>query len=137
MKKAVVDTNVLISGLFWEGTPKKVIDKFRYDPDHKMIFSPELIHELRSKLLVKFKMKPEIVTGIVSRITQYSELVNPKFLTEICRDKNDNMVLDTALAGNADYIISGDRDLLTLKEFNGIKIVTPGQFIPHSPRRVR
>ena len=129
MKKAVVDTNVLISGLFWEGTPKKVIDKFRYDTGHKMIFSPELIHEFRTKLLTKFKVKPGIVVSIIEEITQYAELVNPRYLTGICRDKKDNMILDTVLAGNADYIISGDRDLLILKEFNKIKIVTPRQFL--------
>jgi len=52
----------------------------------------------------------------------------PKALTAVCRDPEDNMVLECALEGHAQYIVSGDKDLLELKEFRGIRIVRAAEF---------
>ena len=53
----------------------------------------------------------------------------PKALTAVCRDPEDNMVLECALKGRAQYIVSGDKDLLELKEFRGIRIVRAAEFL--------
>ena len=53
----------------------------------------------------------------------------PKVLTAACRDPDDNMVLECALEGHAQYIVSGDMDLLELKEFHGIRIVRAAEFL--------
>lgn len=136
MIRAVVDTNVLISGLFWEGTPKKCLDKYRFENIYQIIFSPEAIHEFRQKLLYKFRLESTIVNRWVKEITLYAELVIPRYITKICRDAKDNMILDTAKAGRADYIVSGDKDLLVLKVFNkNIKIVSPADFLAVLDRR--
>ena len=53
----------------------------------------------------------------------------PKALAAVCRDPDDNMVLECALAGHAQYIVSGDKDLLELKEFRGVRIVRAAEFL--------
>jgi len=53
----------------------------------------------------------------------------PKVLENVCRDADDNAVLECALVGKAKYIVSGDNDLLVLKEFRGIRIVRAGEFL--------
>lgn len=130
MIRTVVDTNVLISGLFWDGTPKKCLDKYRFENIYQIIFSPEAIHELRQKLLYKFHLEPALISQLVKEMTLYAELVVPHYITKICRDAKDNMILDTAKAGRADYIVTGDKDLLVIKVFNkNTKIVSPADFL--------
>ena len=127
--RCVLDTNVLLSGLLWEGTPKKYLDAFRFSNIYQLILSPELVNELRIKLSRKFKVPDDLIFRWEKEISQYAYLVVPKYETDICRDPEDNMILDTASAGNADYIVTGDNDLLTLKEFKSIPIITPRQFL--------
>lgn len=130
MIRAAVDTNVLISGLFWEGTPKKCLDKYRFENIYQIIFSPEIVHEFHQKLLYKFRLEPDMISQLVKEMTLYAELVVPRYITKICRDAKDNMILDTAKTGKADYIITGDKDLLVIKVFNkNIKIVSPADFL--------
>lgn len=129
MIRAVVDTNVLISGLIWGGTPKRCFDKFRYENSYQLIFSPELVHEFRTKLLKKFQLPSQKVNLWVKELTQYSEFINPTYVTKICRDPKDNMLLDTAHSGQANFIVTGDKDLLTLKSFKHIEIVSPKSFL--------
>lgn len=129
MTNVVLDTNVLISGFLWEGTPKKCLDGYRFASAYQLLFSPELIHEFRTKLLRKFHIPSQRVNLWVKEITMYAELVNPTYTTRICRDPKDNMLLDTAGAGRASYIVTGDKDLLTLLKFNSIQIVSPKTFL--------
>lgn len=129
MIKAVVDTNVLISGFIWGGTPREIIDKFRLDSLYILVISPELVHEFRNKLLQKFLVESVQVDQWVIELAQYAELVSPNYLTEICRDPKDNMILDTALVGKADYIVTGDKDLLILGKFQKTTILSPKGFL--------
>lgn len=129
MTKAVVDTNVLISGFIWGGKPREIIDKFRLDSLYILVISPELVHEFRNKLLQKFLVESVQVDQWVIELAQYAELVSPNYLTEICRDPKDNMILDTAFTGKADYIVTGDKDLLILKTFKTTTILTPKAFL--------
>ena len=129
MIKAVVDTNVLISGFIWGGTPKKIIDKFRFERSFLLVFSPELIHEFRGKLLHKFHLRPELVNQWVEELSLYTELVIPELTAKICRDPKDNMILDTAKSTSANYIVTGDKDLLSLRTFSTITIVSPKEFL--------
>lgn len=130
MIKAVVDTNVLLSGLLWEGTPKKCLDKYRLESIYQLILSPEIVHEFRRKLLYKFRLEQVMINQWVKEMTLYAELVVPRYATKICRDTKDNMILDTAKTGKADYIVTGDKDLLALKVFDkNIKIVSPADFL--------
>lgn len=129
MIKAVVDTNVLISGFIWGGIPKKIIDKFRFEAFFLLILSPELTNEFRGKLLYKFHLEPKLVNQWMEELTLYAELVIPELTTKICRDPKDNMILDTAKSAGAKYIVTGDKDVLSLSVFQGITIVSPSEFL--------
>lgn len=128
MRRVVVDTNVLISGFLWQGTPKKCLDAFRYENAYILILSTELVDEFLSKLLHKFKVEPTIARRWVSELSIYGEKVFPMYTTEICRDPRDNKILDTAQQGKADFIVTGDKDLLILKNFHDTEIIPPKSF---------
>lgn len=65
----------------------------------------------------------------VLRILDMAEAVEPTVRLRVCRDPNDDKFLECAVAGEAEYIISEDQDLLTLKEFQGVKVLSVAEFI--------
>ena len=128
MIKAVLDTNVLISGLLWEGIPKKIIDKYRIENQFILILSPELIHEFCLKLSDKFKVESKTVKEWLNLLKENAELVVVGKTVKVSRDNKDDMVIEAAIAGKADFIVSGDRDLLIIKKYENISILTPREF---------
>ena len=129
MIKAVLDTNVFVSGIHWTGASEKVLrllflDKF------KLVSSAETIGEF-VKIMASFKipMKNEDILWWESLILEKSELVVPNKKINIVKDDpDDNKFIEAALEGNADYIVTQDKHLLKIKEFKGIKIITPEEF---------
>lgn len=139
--KLVVDSNVLLSGLLWRGAPYRLIEQVR-DGKVDIFSSPALLSELAEVLgrpqfadvLERSGSSTEFVLGEVQAMVK---LVYPAlFPIPVCRDPDDDEVLATALAAQADLIVSGDRDLLVLATFQGIPIVTPSsaleRLVPHS-----
>ena len=89
-----------------------------------------LLVELRRTLTTKMKVEPPLADEIIAELSAEFEMVEPKPLSKpVCRDADDDVVLATALAANAEVIVTGDADLLVLKEFQGIKIISPRQFV--------
>jgi putative PIN family toxin of toxin-antitoxin system len=102
---------------------------------HTIITSKPLLDELRRTLRVKFKADPDKLP-LLSALHEQAEIVAPALLGErVCRDKDDDVVLATALAGKAEIIVTGDDDLLVLKRFRGIRILSPRQFLESIDRR--
>ena len=127
--KVVLDTNVFISGIFWKGASNKVILNWK-EGKFTLITSLETILEI-IKILKDFKTKlpDDLIKEWVDLIVRNSIIVGPKEkMTIVEDDPKDNIFIETAVAGNADYIISQDNHLLKLKEFRGIKIITPEEF---------
>lgn len=125
--KVVLDTNVIISGIFWSGPPYECINRWRHKK-MTVICSAGILEEITA-VLVEFKMPEDQINSWREFITQNSVIVQPKNKVDICSDKGDNKFLEAAETGKADYIITGDKHLLTLKEHKGIWIVTPQEFI--------
>jgi putative PIN family toxin of toxin-antitoxin system len=97
-----------------------------------------LIDELAEKLKTRLNFSEEQVAETLADYLTFSRLVQiPKILDAVPRDPEDNMVLECAIEGRADYIVSGDKDLLVLKEFRGIRIVTASEFLSVADKRVR
>ncbi len=97
-----------------------------------MLFSPETFKELRLTLYkTKFSRFVSVLDCVLflSRIKQHSVFVTPEEKISICRDPKDNKFLELAVTGNATCIITGDKDLLVLNPFRGIKIVSPSDFL--------
>ena len=135
MIKAVIDANVFISSALAPGSiPDKVIDLVRQGKI-TLVISPDILAEIREVLLYpKIKKRLKLTTKdadeFVSQIAKTALITAGLFdLKVIEADPKDDKYLACALEGQADYIISGDRHLLDLKSYHGIKIMTPGAFL--------
>ncbi len=130
MLKIVPDTNIFISSIFWElGNPHKVI-KLALDGKIKIYTSIEILQELEKILKRDFNEPVNIVNEQIGLILEISEIVEPaEKLNIIKEDPEDNKILECAISSKADYIITGDKHLLDMKEFCGVKIVNAKQFL--------
>ena len=128
--KAVIDTNIFISGIFWKGKPYHVLDAWKKGR-FELITSVDIVVEI-GRVLRDFEIKlPEdIVKEWTDLIMKHSIMVEPKDrLTVVKGDPADNKFLEAAVAGNADCIVTGDAHLCKLKQFAGIRIVSPKDFL--------
>jgi|SRR3989338_699281 len=128
--KATLDTNILISALGWKGNPKRVFGKIT-SGEVEFVISDEQFAELSETLeYPKFGFTKEQKDKFKSLILEIATFVKPvEKIDAIKVDPDDNMHLESAVAGNVGYIVSGDSDLLDLKEFRRIKIVTAKKFL--------
>ncbi|OGS94673.1 MAG: putative toxin-antitoxin system toxin component, PIN family [Gallionellales bacterium RIFCSPLOWO2_12_FULL_57_18] len=132
--RAVIDTNVLLSGLLWHGAPHELLEQVR-NGELTLISSPALLSEL-ADVISRPKFDVILVRSNTSRIRMLNELhrlvevIEPPPLPHpVCRDADDDAVLAAAIAGQADLIVSGDDDLLSLKIHQDIPIVTPAEAV--------
>ena len=131
MTTAVFDTNVFISGSFWRGPARQLLEYARQGVV-QVVTSRLMLDELRSVLTrsgKSFEMSPQAATTVINQWLRHVTLVTPTRTIEVCRDPKDNMVLATAVEGQVEYIVTGDPDLLVLGEFEGIRIVNVKQFL--------
>jgi len=129
MIKVVLDTNVFISALFWKGPPYQIFKKILEGTILNFI-SPPILNEVQERLLNKFKLPPEKVKEFLEIIIFSSTIVYPKKKLEIVkRDPADNKIIECAVEAKVSFIISGDKHLLEIKKYNGIKIITPKKFL--------
>ena len=134
MHRVVIDTNVIISGVIQKsGFPFKVV-KLWEDEALVLITSPATIEEAGRvlnypKIRKKYKLTDDDIKRSITNLLRYSIIVDdPPEINAIKEDPEDNKILAAAVAGKADYIISGDAHLLGLKSYEGIEIVTPKKF---------
>jgi len=129
MKRAVSDTNILVSAIIYSGLPLKFL---RLASQHAFtpLTSVQLLDELEDVLRRKFARPPAEIDAIRARLEIEFEVVSPAIsLSVIKADPDDDRVLECAVAGRADYIISGDKHLLKLGQYQGIRIVTLREFM--------
>lgn len=133
--KAVLDTNVIISGIFWKGAPFEILAAWQ---EHRLllVISPPILDEYRRVLDEMTKQRPMPVLGSILEIIElHSEMVTPvRFSERVCSDPDDDKLLEAALAARADYVVTGDAALLKIKNHQGIQIVRPRQFLALIPR---
>ncbi|MDI6903512.1 MAG: putative toxin-antitoxin system toxin component, PIN family [Methanocellales archaeon] len=126
--KIVLDTNVLISATFWKGNESKIIKKAE-NGEIQIFTSFGILDEfedvlLRDKFELKIDEMGKTVEEIIEKLVSIAIVVEPKKVVDVVRhDPDDNKILECAIEAEADYIISGDRHLLDLKEFEHIKII--------------
>jgi predicted nucleic acid-binding protein len=113
MYKIVLDTNIFISAILFDGKPEAIIS------------------EISDVLSRKFYWEEWKIERVISDIMEFTKVITTrKSVSLIKNDSSDNRILECALEGNAQYIISGDKKhLLPLKEFRGIEILTPNEFL--------
>ena len=132
--RAVIDTNVLLSGFLWRGAPHELLEQVR-NGKITLICSPALLSEL-ADVISRPKFDAILARSNTSRshaldeFYRLAEVIEPPPLPQpVCRDADDDEVLATSSAGQADLIVSGDDDLLSLKIHQGIPIVTPAEAV--------
>ena len=125
--RVVFDTNVVVAGIVAEGLCREILEI--HLPEHEAILSQVLWDELLSTLRRKFALAADDLP-ILALYRQHAEWSDPARITHaVCRDPDDDWVLATALAGNAEAIVTGDADLLTIGSYSGIEIISPRQFV--------
>jgi putative PIN family toxin of toxin-antitoxin system len=126
---AVFDTNILFSATGWRGNPFQCVERARAG-EIQAVTCPELVEELAEKLNLRLHFSAEQVAETLADYLGFLRVVQiPKLLKAVPRDPEDNMVLECAIEGQAQYVVSGDIDLLVLKEFRGIQIVRASDFL--------
>ena len=131
MIRIVADTNIFLSGIFWKGNfSSQVIDLWR-NRKLDLISSIPIIEELTKNLEgFKIKMDKDMVQEWKNKILENSLIVESQEDINIVKeDEEDNKFVEAAVAGKANYIVTQDNHLLKVKEFRGIKILTPKDFL--------
>jgi len=135
MLRAVLDTNIIVSGtISSSGPPYEVLEAWRH---RKFILtiSPEILKEVERvfeypKIKESYHLDTKTIKAILARLNKYSVITQEKLkVNEIKDDPPDNMFLACAKEGTADFVVTGDDHLLELRGFQGIPIVTPRHFL--------
>lgn len=126
--RVVNDTNVWLSALYFSGKPAKIVNLVE---DQKIISitSSFILKEVKEKLVVDFNTPAYAANATVFYISSISQIVSLKGKDFNLRDPDDNKVLETAVVGKCNFLITGDKDLLTLGGYDQIQIVTPAEFL--------
>lgn len=130
--KVVLNTNIIVSGIFFRpSNPGRILNLW-WEGKFDLIISEPLYKE-NLKVLLEVNQK---LGGRETLIEKFKEAVKDYALwvkiipqAKICRDEKDNQVLDTAFQGKVDFLVSGDKDLLVLKKYRRIPILTPAKFL--------
>jgi len=127
--KVVIDTNIWISyllGSLLQGMDEKILSK-----EIKVVVSDEMlkeISEVSSRPKFKNIFTAKRIKELFSLLDSYAIVVSPSQKVNVCRDGKDNFLLEVALEGEADYVVTGDEDLLVINTFQSTKIIRPKEF---------
>lgn len=129
--KAVLDTNAVISAILFGGELDRIVKLWKKKRFIFLICREILEEYVRVLAYPKFKLlKRDIDKIIYKEILPYTEsLIVKTKIDFIKEDPTDNIFLECAKQGGADYLVSGDNHLLSLKNYNGLKIIAPGEFL--------
>jgi len=130
LDNVVIDTNVLISATLFGGNPEKILDMAQ-EGRINLLISNEMLDEFKKVLHEKFDFSIIMAAQTASVIKEISTIITSgRKLSVIKQKESDNRILECAVAGSAQYIITGDtKHLLPLKKYRKIKILKPAQFL--------
>ncbi|MBN2295034.1 MAG: putative toxin-antitoxin system toxin component, PIN family [Pirellulales bacterium] len=125
--KLVLDTNVLIASLIARGACTDLLEHCVLS--HTIVASDFIFLELQRHLVGKFKYSAQEADEAIALLGSQMEIVEPKSLRQaVCRDPDDDQILATAIAGQVKCVVTGDKDLLVLRSYEGIAIISPRDF---------
>lgn len=127
--RVVFDTNIFISALVIPGSlAEKAILKVIEGQD-SLIISKEIINEVLSVLSTKFSREREAVAHVAVYLSELAEFAYPTERVKIIKDEPDNRIIECAVCGKADVVVTGDKEMLKLKEYKGIKIISLKEYL--------
>ncbi len=125
--KIVLDANVIIAAFAARGLCESIMEVCL--SEHEIALSDDLLDEILRNLRDKIKLPKDVVNNIGAFLREHSNISIPSPLaSDVCRDPDDIIILGLAVASNADYIVTGVKNLLVLKSFQGIPILNPRSF---------
>ena len=128
MSRVVLDTNVYISAYGFGGKPAAVL-RAAILGEFELVTSPEILAEVADKLAVVLDFDREHVEEVVRQIARIGVVVRPQARVSILQDDADNRILEAALESGAEAIVSGDRHLLELVVWKGIRVIRVSDFL--------
>jgi putative PIN family toxin of toxin-antitoxin system len=128
--KIVIDSNIFVSSFFWGGHPREIFERVINGLD-ELFITDGIIKEITTVMSSKkFTVNNSEIEDYVRIIKKYSKKVIAKKVPEsISRDRDDDKILQCGFDGNVDFIVTGDNDLLVLKEYEAIKIIKPKDYL--------
>lgn len=128
--RVVLDTNILVSAILFGGKPEQIL-RHLIEKKIQVIISSVLLSELKEVFSKKFPLREPDLELTIRSMEKTFEIVQPRRSIDVARDEDDNRVLEAAIEGKCNYIITGDEDLLDLKKYKNIKILTPEDFLSY------
>ena len=129
--KVIFDTNVLVAAFATDGLCSHLLRRANRG-EFEIYVSPFILREFHEKLKTKLSLSQKETGEIMELLEQIVKIVNPEEqkikIPNICRDKDDNFVIACGIASEADYIVTGDKELLKIKEYKSIRIINPREF---------
>jgi putative PIN family toxin of toxin-antitoxin system len=127
--RVVFDSNIFISAFVVPGSKaEKAITRVINQKD-RLVLSRFIIDEILSVLSGKFNRDREIISRTAIYLTDLAEVVTPSKKIRVLKDDPDNRILECAMAGNADCIVTGDKDMLSLKKYQDVKIISLSDYL--------
>lgn len=128
-KKVVIDANVFISAFGWGGKPLRVIELLEKG-EIKNCITEGILDELCTAISYqKLGFSQKLQSDILEFVLAHSDIYETKEHLNITSDPKDNKFIECALSAKAKFIISGDKALLSIKQFRGVKTITPEEFL--------
>jgi putative PIN family toxin of toxin-antitoxin system len=128
--RIVLDTNVFVSGIFFSGPLSRILEAWR-DGRVQLAISPDILSEYKRVSDELPKQFPSVdLSSILGLVTIYAMMFQfPKLSEPVCEDPDDDMFIACAIASKSKMIVSGDKHLLKIADFSGVKILKPRVFV--------
>ena len=130
MPRVTADTNVIISALNFSGNPARILDMAE-EGSIRLVVSDDILDEVERVLRrPKFGWPQERIDDAIRQISGFTEHVQPtQRIDVVTEDPTDNRILECAIAGGSQYLVSGDKHLLKVGQFQGVRIIMPAEFV--------
>jgi putative PIN family toxin of toxin-antitoxin system len=130
IRRAVFDTNVLISAYLWPGIPRQALDMVRNGHVELVSAQPAIEEFVRVLGYRKFGLAPSEILPLVNDLTSLVTMVHPRHaINVVTQDPTDNLFLEIAVQGKCTVLVSGDHHLLTIKRYRRIRILRSREFV--------
>ena len=127
--RVVFDSNIFISALAIPGSQaEKAILRILSGHD-TLLISQKILDETLSTLANKFSRDIEALSRVAVNLTEMSEMITPRKKLKVLKDDPDNRILECALEGDADFVVTGDKEMLRQKHYGGVRIITLREYL--------
>jgi putative PIN family toxin of toxin-antitoxin system len=133
--RVVFDSNVLLAALLFPGGRAATAVENILDGRDDLVLSPPILGEILPVLARKFSRDREELSRVAVVLGEMGEIVDPSRRLAVFRDEPDNRILECAVEGKADVIVTGEKAMLALREYGGIRLITLAKYLDRRGRK--